>query len=1329
MDQIERSVLIQADKLDKVKKAYVNYKKSPKERVTAGYLKGRIDTLEMYWKEFSGVHERLIILVPMDTRQANNYFADNIFEEFEEAYYTYKGEMMSNLESLVPIKCESRQISTPNTSSGEVKLPRISLQSFNGNYTEWQSFHDLYVALVHNNESLQDVQKLHYLKGSLVGEAEALLRQFSITAENYTEAWSVLKKRYSNKRYIANFVFKKFFTQKSVSQESASALRQLLDTSVECMSALKHLGLPTNQWDAIVNYSVVSKLDSSTHKEWEELISRDETDDLPTFDRLKSFLENRFRTLEMVEPGNKGYKPVKTKMFHVTAPKELKCTFCNEDHYIYQCKQFSKLSIEDRSSFVQKNNLCFNCLIPNHTVFKCKQRTTCQICKKKHHSLLHRDKKQASEETHTSGETNNNKQDTIQTLVAAHTSSIPQVLQPGQDILLATALVQVISESGQTHVLRALLDQGSEASFVTARAVELLGLRKTKVSGVVSGVGEDNQMFIKHLVNLQIKSRYDTSFSIHVNAYVLKSLTRRLPAREIKGFVWPQVNEINLADPTFSIPGRIDILLGADVFGEIIDAGLMRGPGNVVAQKTHLGWILSGGTHPSFTVSQHITSLHVTRQIEEDNNLLKRFWEVETELYTKQSMWTKEETKCEEIYQQTTTRDEDGRYVVQLPLKTNIADTVKSCGNTKHQAVSRLEQLERRFARNEQLKTEYTRVIHEYLQLGHMKKVDTEDEGNAIYLAHHPVVRQDKETSKVRIVYDASSKGSNGCSLNDSMMVGPTIQPDLRSLIFRWRSNKICVVGDIIKMYRQVRMNDKHTDLHRIMWRDDTSERIESYKLLTVTFGTAAAPHLAVRTLQRLADDEQENYPRGAAVVRNSFYMDDLMTGHEDLNEMKATCKEIDKLLKAGGFQMQKWSSNSEELLNDMVDYTKIPEPVKDKKEIKLDKVIKILGLTWDRKDDTFQVSVNLPASRIPVTKRVILSDVASLFDPFGWLSPVVITAKIMIQKLWLCCLEWDDELPSELVDEWMNFRDELHELQTVEIPRWIKMSSRCKEVQLHGFSDASTLALAAVVYVRVVDEHDVVHVTILASKTKVAPLKQLTVPKLELCASVLLAKLLHDISDLLNIPMDRIYAWTDSMVVLSWLQSQPSRWQLFVGNRVSEIIQNIDNDRWRHVLSADNPADLASRGVKARDLTNNELWWTGPAWLKTKDTEILRPTSIPSTELESKKSFHTVIQDTPIWERFSSMLRMKRVIAQCKRFLDYKNKNKRYDILSAAELNDVEASCVRYYQKLIYGQEFEDLKKKGKVRNKSSLIKLTPYLDDNNLLRVGGRLSKAKLA
>lgn len=1331
MEQIEKLILLQTDTYEKVEKGYSNYKKSPKERINTGYVQSRMDVLDTYWKGFRLTHEKIVLSVSKDDRRSLSYFTDDKFDKFEELYYLYKGDLKTALLNLSAEASKGKppaqiDVSKPSTSNSEVRLPRISIPTFNGNYTEWQSFHDLFVALIHNNASIENVQKLHYLKSSLTGDAEVLLRQFSITGDNYADAWSILKKRYNNKRYIANNIFKKFFGQRALSLESATAIKQLLDTTVECINALKKLGLPTEEWDAIIVFVVVSKLDVNTHKQWEETISGDKSDDLPKLEALKTFLETRFRTLEMVEPGSKNYKSVKPKTFHATASSgALQCVFCKENHYIHNCKQFAKLPIDERYSFVQGNSLCFNCLIPNHTVFKCKQRTTCQICKRKHHSLLHREKKQSNEEkqvtTATIEDHIQTNQEEMHTKVTGHVANREQ---PGQSILLATALVDVTSSSGQSHVFRALIDQGSEASFVTARVVELLGLKRTEISGVVSGVGEGNHVSLKHLVDLHIKSRYDHNFSLTVNAYVLRSLTRRLPAREVRGYIWPQLKDIQLADPTFNVPGRIDILLGADVFSKIIDVGLMRGPGDVVAQRSHLGWILSGNMNVIPCRSQNITSLHIIRQVEEDNNLLRKFWELETDLHTTKRVWSKDEEKCEEIYKTTTTRHTSGRYEVHLPLKQGIEETLKVCGDTKQQAITRFKQLERKFQKNNKLREEYTKVINEYLQLGHMEKVKIENEEESIYLAHHAVVREDKDTTKLRVVFDASAKGSNGRSLNDSMIVGPTLQPDLRTLIIRWRCHKICVVGDIVKMYRQVRMNSKHTDLQRIMWRNDDSENLESYRLLTVTFGTAAAPYLAVRTLLQLADDESESYPRGAAIVKDSFYMDDLMTGHEDLSEIKNICYEVNKLLKSGGFNMQKWSSNSDDLLKFLEDGNEEREP-KDRMEIKLDKVIKILGLTWDRNDDMFKFTVTLPEVRNPVTKRLILSDVASLFDPFGWLAPVIITAKVMIQKLWLCNHGWDEELPSELVNEWITYREELNELQTIKISRWMKITSHCKDVQLHGFADASSVAYAAVAYVRVIDQDDDVHVTMIAAKTKVAPLKQLTIPRLELCGAVLLAKLLHELSILLKIPMNKTYAWTDSMVVLAWLQSQPSRWQVFVGNRVSEIVQRIDNDRWRHVQSRYNPADLASRGVRASELENNEMWWTGPEWLKHNDIEFTRA-SIPQTSLEMKKTFHLNLEDTPIWERFSSMSKLRRVLAQCRRFINYRKKAERKEYLTVAEINEIEVRCIRFYQHTVYDSEVKDLKEYGKIRSKSSLISLTPYLDDQELLRVGGRLNNA---
>ncbi|CAG9087799.1 unnamed protein product [Plutella xylostella] len=522
-------------------------------------------------------------------------------------------------------------------------------------------------------------------------------------------------------------------------------------------------------------------------------------------------------------------------------------------------------------------------------------------------------------------------------------------------------------------------------------------------------------------------------------------------------------------------------------------------------------------------------------------------------------------------------------------------------------------------------------------------------------------------------------------------------------------------------MYRMVKTADDFTNLQCIVWRDNPDEDIESYKLTRVTF---------VRTLNQLADDEGHEHPEYTAAtnaIKNCFYMDDLMTGHDDVEEAKQLCQNIKEILRKGGFIMQKWSSNEEELQK----FLKEGDDTKDTIEIKLDKVIRILGLTWDRKNDNFNVTVNLPDAPHPITKRSILSDVARLFDPFGWVSPVVITAKIMIQRLWLSNLSWDDELPVDLCEEWLKYREDLTDLRMIEIPRWLQTTPRSKEVQIHGFADASSSAYAAVTYLRVVDEHDVVHVTMIASRTKVAPIKQLSIPRLELCAAVMLSEQIADVSQLLEVSHGNIFAYTDSMVVLAWLQAHPNRWKTFVANRVAEILRIIDNERWRHITTNENPADIASRGIRAADLPDYKIWWNGPEWLKSNDIEYVANT-VPATDLEERSSFHTRQdktheEESPIWERFSNITRMKRVLALCKRFA--KPKESKDVIITADEMEDILQTCIRYYQNEVYGRDIEDLKKKGKVRNKSSLITLSPFLDKNGIMKVGGRLQNAEIA
>lgn len=1309
MEQINKSLSLQSERLDEIRKAQVNYGKSPKARINLAYVQTRLEILELKWNSFKTTHEYLVQETPTESRSALSYFNDDLYETCEEIYINYKSDLKTKMTELSPVTPTTALPENKKTTP-ELKLPTINIPQFSGKYTEWPSFHDLFNSIIHTNKSIDDVQKLHYLKSSLSGEAEQLLRTITVTSQNYNEAWEILKNRYNNKRYISNSIFKKLFSIKNITTESAYQIKYLLDTTVECLSSLRNLGLPIKTWDAIMIYITVSKLDTESHRLWEQHIAS-EKDEFPSFDTLKDFLETRFRSLEMIEHTT---KPTRTKAFHTSIePTNISCAFCKENHYIYQCKQFAKLQYKERHSFVQDNNLCFNCLIPNHSSNKCMRKTSCRVCHKKHHSLLHPEKRDESvrENCH---------KDSSQNIVSHF------VHQPGQ-ILLATALVDVTSRQGQKHVYRALIDQGSQASFVTEDIVQTLGLKKIRINGVVSGLSEGKQLHTKYMVEVQLQSRHNTTFTIPVKAYILKSITTYLPQQSITISNWPELEHMTLADPKYNTPDQVHLLLGADVYSKIIEVGLIKSPSGIIAQKTQLGWILSGDTSNTQPVKQNkIISMHVCVC---ENDLLRKFWEVENEVLTCERKLSRDEQRCEDIYNKTTVRTESGRYKVNLPFKENVETPVEKCGNTKEIAISRFLQLERKLEQKPKMKEEYTKVIKEYEELGHMA-LTNEDDTNLIFLPHHAVIREDKDTTKLRVVFDASAKGSKGQSLNDTLLTGPVIQDDLRTLITKWRQHKIALISDITKMYRQILVQEKDTYYQCIVWRDNPKENCRFYRLLTVTFGTACAPYLAVRTLMKAAEDESDKYPEAAEIVKTSFYMDDLMTGASTEKQAIEIYEQVNKLLESAGFILQKWSSNSDNLLQIIQQNKEHTQPF----EIKLDKIIKILGVAWDRNDDQFKISVNLPEPVKPITKRRVLSDVARLFDPFGWLAPVIIKAKVIIQKLWLCSSDWDEEIPSDLLEEWLIFRQQLLTLQNLKIDRWIHTHPDNDKIELVGFADASTAAYAAVLYVRVIQGNEV-YVTILESKTKVAPLKQISIARLELCAAVLLAKLLAETSKKLKIPSNQIYAYTDSTIVLAWIQSQPIRWQTFVANRITEIQTRLDNDRWNHVASAENPADIASRGIEPSELQVAELWWNGPHWMRNPNIHINK-IQVPETTLEERKQqtkvFHNNTEES-ILNRFSSFKKMIRVLTYCRRFLNLKenkeNRNKMSTYLTAEEMKTTLGACIKTTQETEFAEELEDLKTKGKVKRSSKLITLTPYIDDKGLLRVGGRLQSANIS
>lgn len=393
--------------------------------------------------------------------------------------------------------------------------------------------------------------------------------------------------------------------------------------------------------------------------------------------------------------------------------------------------------------------------------------------------------------------------------------------------------------------------------------------------------------------------------------------------------------------------------------------------------------------------------------------------------------------------------------------------------------------------------------------------------------------------------------------------------------------------SDIKKIFRQIRIHPADANYQRIFWRDDSKSElaIDVYRLLTVTYGTASAPFLANRVLKQLAQDEGVNFPLAMSVLEEDVYVDNLLFGAEDSVLLQQTRDQLNWLLMAGGFRPRKWASNNSRLLLD------IPESdhgLATDKQLTKDANFKILGVTWCPRSDSFKVNTRI--SPVAAFTKSFLLMLARIFDPFGLVAPVTITAKILMQALWLQKVDWDEPLTDDLLRRCLQYQTQLLNLNGIAIPRWTGQGNESHRIELHGYANASNSAYAAVIYLRVESILGQIQVSLLYSKTKVAPLKVQSVPRLELCAAVLLVRAIEFVEKSMKLHQVPTYCWTDSSVVLAFLKSVPVRWKTFVANRVSEIQTRLPNASWRHVLSTSNPADCASRGITVKELTSHGL-------------------------------------------------------------------------------------------------------------------------------------------
>ena len=989
-----------------------------------------------------------------------------------------------------------------------------------------------------------------------------------------------------------------------------------------------------------------------------------------------------------------------------------KCVYCLKEHAPEDCSNVK--DITERKSILIKYARCFVCLNSKHRAFECRNKVPCKICKGKHHVSICVGPNPANKETLPQQQPQPEPNaPTLNVNAASWVGSTGS----GDRVALQTALAKVNAK--KESKVRVLFDTGSHKSFISAKAVSKLNLRPVRSErlGILPFGSREAEFSMREIVQVSLHSLSGEK-SVNLECYVVDDIADISNSHvEIAKKHYPHLHEIWFSDVSRSEDTLcVDILIGSDALWEFHEGETKRGgPGEPVAVKTKLGWVLSGPLKvegkslDSFGNSNvnflpHVKKTSEKMEIEENVN---RLWDLDT-LGIRQENEVHEIVIDEILFTGT-------RYSVGLPWKIGHSKLPSNYAN----CLMRLQGQIRKFRKNPHIFDECNKIITEQVEMGIIEQVSELDEAETIhYLPSQTVVRAEAETTKVRLVFDASCKDRKaGTSLNDCLHVGPSLTPFLFDILLRFRENRVALVGDIEKAFLNIEINPADRDCLRFLWVKDITAKepeIIVYRYRTVVFGVRSSPFLLNAVLQHHVKTYQEQDPEFVTKLLHSFYVDDLVSGCENTEKALGLYKKAKERMLEGGFKLRKWKTNDEELLKEIqkreseekqekssqedMSYAKETlGPTKD-----LGGKTKVLGIAWDSQKDELEFNLSKMVSesnKEKPTKRGILSTLASLFDPLGLISPVGITAKILFQELCKDKLGWDDPIPEDKSLMWKAWLDDLNQVKSVVLPRCLYDGSEGEVLscQLHGFGDASMKAYCAVVYL-VCETTKGTHVTLLCSKTRVAPLKGLSIPRLELLSARILAVLMDTVHNALKsqIKIDCMRYWLDSKTALYWIFNN-GEWKQWVQHRVSEILKLSKKENWGHVGGTDNPADLGSRGVSASHLRDSKLWWNGPSWLKKGRSEwpkslVLDESDDVSKERKKVNVFATVVEEPQDIcqvidaNRFSTLGKLLRVTAFVLRFIrNLKSKKEGKELnegrLSVTEIRQAEKLWIKQAQ------------------------------------------------
>ena len=785
------------------------------------------------------------------------------------------------------------------------------------------------------------------------------------------------------------------------------------------------------------------------------------------------------------------------------------------------------------------------------------------------------------------------------------------------------------------------------------------------------------------------------------------------------------------------------ILIGQDNCQLIVSREVKEGPTcSPIASRTTLGWVVHGNSGLSKSRVDEFT-FHAWNSGADDalHKLVKDSFTLESfgtrPLITKQQ--SKEDLRAAELLEKTTRRKDD-RWETGLLWRDDNFEFPTAASRSS--AMRRLHGVERKLAKDDQLAELYSQKISEYMEKGYCRKLSEAEAATTTprtwYLPHFAVTNPNKP-GKIRLVFDAAAK-SGGVSLNDVLLPGPDLLRPLTGILANFRKSPVAFGGDIREMFHQVRIRSEDTTSQRFLWRNGNSKNPpDTFEMEVMIFGAVSSPCSAQFVKNKNGAEFQDDMPAAARAIEESHYMDDYLDSANSEQEAITRIHQVINIHSCGGFEMRNWIASSRRVL------AAIPAHLRARGEFDLSSsndlpMERTLGLRWDPNADVFLFRLSskvkpFQAQAELLTKRRLLSLVMSVFDPLGFLTCFSVTARIILRNVWRAGIGWDDELPASLQQQWTEWYQDLREVTKIRIPRCYFLGRTADNTcELHVFCDASEKAYAAVAYFRS-SAMQTVSTAFVASRARVAPLKLVSIPRLELQAAVMASRLAQAIREEQTVNINRTVFWSDSQTVLYWIRTDTFKFRPFVAHRIGEIAELTNVGAWRWLPSKLNVADMATRGVRMTELISDSRWFKAPDFLQAPESDWPSETSTaddrPTPEvLELKSEFVGNVNPSassglPDVTRFSSFSRLVRSAAWVLRFihaLKCRRQKCEQNVgdLSAEELAEAERRLIRRCQEDTFAEELSLLRLGRPLHSSSRVIQLSPTIEGGILCACG---------